>query len=182
MDLEDEDLFAVFDSDGGKAATSGVASRLLDTSRDEEKSDEKPDVVAAAKPIKFDSGRLVAEICGGGAKRTNSCDGESNNDDMVKKVKKDEEDETDDGRLTTTLMTGLSDRDIERNLKGESDWETQARQIAQLEIPSYFTVLRIRDVYLGSDLFLYPGFGRLFIQDPDPEGGKINIHFSCRIQ
>ena len=123
MDIEDDDLFAVFDSDGSKAATSGAASRLLHKDKKEE--EEEEEVMAKSTPIKFDSGQLVAEICGSNSKRTKSQDDDSVND-VVKKVKTDSED------TVVTLMTGLSDKEIERTLKGESDWETQERPAINL--------------------------------------------------
>ena len=124
MDIEDDDLFAVFDSDGSKAATSGAASRLLHKDKKDEEEEEE-EVMAKSTPIKFDSGQLVAEICGSNSKRTKSQDDDSVND-VVKKVKTDSED------TVVTLMTGLSDKEIERTLKGESDWETQERPAINL--------------------------------------------------
>jgi hypothetical protein len=125
MDLEDEDLFAVFDTESSKAAKSGVISRLRQQDDQEETTDDN----ASNKPIKFDSGRLVAEICGGGGaniKRTG--EPEATEEAVTKKMKTEaavtlvtEKTEA------VTLMTGLSDRDVERTLKGESDWETQEK-------------------------------------------------------
>ena len=63
MDIEDDDLFAVFDSDGSKAATSGAASRLLHKDKKEE---EEEEVMAKSTPIK----RFAAPTANGPSRRT----------------------------------------------------------------------------------------------------------------
>ena len=103
MDFGDDDLFAVFDSESSKTKRSAIASDIVE----EEGEDAEPE-----KPIRFDAGRLAAEITPG--KRSKSdCD-----EEPLKKMKKDE-----GGR---TLMTGLTDRDVDENLgggRGEQDVE-----------------------------------------------------------
>jgi hypothetical protein len=129
MDLEDEDLFAVFDTESSKAAKSGVISRLRQQDDQEETTDDTADN-ASTKPIKFDSGRLVAEICGGGGGANTKRTGETEpTEEAVTKKMKTEAAVTlvTEKTEAVTLMTGLSDQDVERTLKGESDWETQEK-------------------------------------------------------
>ena len=115
MDFGEEDLFAVFDSESSKGSKSGVASRLLQAEDNEAAASENTES-AATKPIKFDTGSLVAEICGTNNKRWSQDAAAAEVE--VKKIKTDAND--------VTLMTGLSDREVERTLKGEAaDWETQ---------------------------------------------------------
>jgi hypothetical protein len=117
----------VFDTESSKAAKSGVISRLRQQDDQEETTDDTADH-ASTKPIKFDSGRLVAEICGGGANIKRTGEPETTEEAVTKKMKTEatvtlvtEKTEA------VTLMTGLSDQDVERTLKGESDWETQEK-------------------------------------------------------
>jgi hypothetical protein len=116
MDLEEDDLFAVFDSDASKTATSGAAS-LLHNKKEEDAAEDS----VKARPVKFDTGKLVAEICGGSTnKRTKPSEdatAAAEEEEGVKKMKTE--------GVAVTLMTGISDQEAERTLKGESDWETQ---------------------------------------------------------
>ncbi len=143
MDLEDEDLFAVFDTESSKAAKSGVISRLRQQDDQEATTDDTADN-ASTKPIKFDSGRLVAEICGGGANTKRTGEPEITEEAMTKKMKTESAvtlvtEKTE----AVTLMTGLSDQDVERTLKGESDWETQEKNtnIAYYKCFNFFYVI-----------------------------------------
>jgi hypothetical protein len=128
MDLEDEDLFAVFDTESSKAAKSGVISRLRQQDDQEETTDDTADNTSN-KPIKFDSGRLVAEICGGGGANIKRTGEPETTEEAVTKKMKTESAVTlvTEKTEAVTLMTGLSDQDVERTLKGESDWETQEK-------------------------------------------------------
>jgi hypothetical protein len=128
MDLEDEDLFAVFDTESSKAAKSGVISRLRQQDDQEATTDDTADN-SSNKPIKFDSGRLVAEICGGGGTNTKRTGEPETTEEAVTKKMKTEAAVTlvTEKTEAVTLMTGLSDQDVERTLKGESDWETQEK-------------------------------------------------------
>jgi len=122
MDLDDEDLFAVFDSESSKAAKSGLVSRLL---QDDQEDATDSSAVNSSKPVKFDTGRLVAEICGGGANSKRTGEQEITEEGGAKKLKTEAVTIMAEKAEAMTLMTGLSDQEVERTLKGESDWETQ---------------------------------------------------------
>ena len=102
MDFGDEDLFAVFDSESSKTQRSGIADRSV---HDDEETEEAPE-----KPIRFDAGTMQVEISGG--KRTKSEEGV----EPVKKMKKDER----------TIMTGLTDMDVDQNLEENTDNQVAA--------------------------------------------------------
>jgi len=101
MDLGEEDLFAVFDNDSGK-------SKLTFPDSNDDDNDEEEEQVSE-KPIRFDAGPNMVEVCGG--KRT--CDDAQA---TVKKMKTDE----------MTIMTGLTDVDLEANMKKE-DFTSETR-------------------------------------------------------
>ena len=101
MDVGDDDLFAVFDSESSKAKQVVIP----------DPEDEEP-----AKVKKNDSESLIQEICGARPKRQAS---ETDEDVGSKKLKTD---------VDTTLMTGLSDLEVmakikedERQVQGESN-------------------------------------------------------------
>ena len=98
MDVGDDDLFAVFDSDSAKAQ-----QVVIPEDEDEKTSGDD------SKPLKFDTGNLVAEICGGTVKRGAS---EEMDTSGLKKVK------TDSGM---TLMTGLSDEQVKQKIEADAE-------------------------------------------------------------
>ena len=95
MDLGEEDLFAVFDNESGK-------SKLTTFPDSNDDDNDEGEEQVSEKPIRFDAGPNVVEVCGG--KRT--CD---DSQATVKKMKTDE----------MTIMTGLTDVDLEANMKKE---------------------------------------------------------------
>ena len=96
MDFGDEDLFAVFDSESSKTQRSGIADRAVHDGESEE---------PLEKPIRFDAGTMQVEISGG--KRTKS----EEEVEPVKKIKKDDR----------TIMTGLTDMDVDQDIEGNID-------------------------------------------------------------
>jgi len=98
MDVGEDDLFAVFDSDSAKEQ-----QIVIPDDEDENAGGED------SKPLKFDSGNLVAEICGGTVKRAAS---EEMDISGPKKVK------TESGM---TLMTGLSDKQVKEKMEADAE-------------------------------------------------------------
>lgn len=94
--MDEEDLFAVFDSDSAKEQQIVIPDDEDNKNRDDE------------KPVKFDTGNLVAEICGGNVKRAASEDMDTSD---TKKVK------TESGM---TLMTGLTDEQVKEKMEADS--------------------------------------------------------------
>ena len=112
MDLGDEDLFAVFDNEtSSKSQRSAVAASAVAERDDAKDGNESGRNDPAA--VRFDAGTLSVEITGS-AKRT----GEPETEEPVKKMKKNDDDRT--------IMTGLSDLDIEKQIK--ADDSTQPKQ------------------------------------------------------
>ena len=95
--MDDEDLFAVFDSESSKSQ-----QIVIPDPEDDNKEKEK-----------IDSNDLVGEICGSRPKRR----ADSEEDNGVKKMKMDAD-------PTTTIMTGLSDMDVKAKME---DDEKQVR-------------------------------------------------------
>jgi len=98
MDVGDDDLFAVFDSDSAKA-------QQIVIPEDEEEKTSGED----SNPLKFDTGNLVAEICGGTSKRAVSEVVDTSGG--YKKVK------TESGM---TIMTGLTDKQIKEKMEADA--------------------------------------------------------------
>jgi len=94
--MDEEDLFAVFDSDSAKEQQIVIPDDEDNKNKDDE------------KPVKFDTGNLVAEICGGNVKRAASEDMDTSD---TKKVK------TESGM---TLMTGLTDEQVKEKMEADS--------------------------------------------------------------
>ena len=103
MDVGEDDLFAVFDSDSAKEQ-----QIVIPDDEDENAAGED------TKPLKFDSGNLVAEICGGTVKRAAS---EEMDISGPKKVK------TESGM---TLMTGLSDKQVKEKMEADAEETKEA--------------------------------------------------------
>ena len=94
--MDEDDLFAVFDSDSAKEQQIVIADDEDNKNGDDE------------KPVKFDTGNLVAEICGGNIKRAASEDMDTSD---TKKVKTESE---------MTLMTGLTDEQVKEKMEADS--------------------------------------------------------------
>jgi len=94
--MDEDDLFAVFDSDSAKEQ-----QIVIPDDEDNKNGDDE-------KPVKFDTGNLVAEICGGNVKRAASEDMDTSD---TKKVKTESE---------MTLMTGLTDEQVKEKMEADS--------------------------------------------------------------
>jgi len=94
--MDEDDLFAVFDSESAKEQ-----QIVIPDDEDNKNGDDE-------KPVKFDTGNLVAEICGGNVKRSASEDMDTSD---TKKVK------TESGM---TLMTGLTDEQVKEKMEADS--------------------------------------------------------------
>jgi len=94
--MDEDDLFAVFDSESAKEQ-----QIVIPDDEDNKNGDDE-------KPVKFDTGNLVAEICGGNVKRAASEDMDTSD---TKKVK------TESGM---TLMTGLTDEQVKEKMEADS--------------------------------------------------------------
>jgi len=108
--MDDDDLFAVFDSESSKSKRVNLPNED-DFEEEEEEEGQVEEVGEKTKtdngqPLKFDTGNLVAEICGG--KRSLS---PVSREEVNKKLKVEEE--------PMTLMTGLTEQQIQAKMKGE---------------------------------------------------------------